>query len=55
MKFKNVDVEFSEHRWYVKIHITMKDGTKKTFVADASYNAGDGVWFGTQEEYEDWW
>lgn len=54
MKFENVTVEIDEHRWYIRISITHPDGKEEVYFAssDAHYTSGDGIWFGTQEEYE---
>ncbi len=56
MKHENVTVEISKSRWDIRIFITLPDGEVKTYVASADrhYTDGDGIWFGTQEEYEEW-
>jgi len=54
VKFENVTVEIDESRWNIRIHITHPDGKKETYIAssDGHYTSGDGIYFGTQEEYE---
>ena len=56
MRFENVTVEISEGRWDIRIIITLPNGEVKTYVAsaDGAFTYSDGIWFGTQEEYEDW-
>jgi len=56
MRFENVTVEISEGRWDIRIIITLPNGEVKTYIAsaDGSFTYSDGIWFGTQEEYEDW-
>ena len=55
MKFENVTVEIDESRWNIRIHITHPDGRVEVYraSADGHYTSGSGIWFGTQEEYED--
>lgn len=56
MKFENVTVEMSKSRWDVHIIITHPNGKKTIYVAsaDSHYTDRDGIWFGTQKEYEEW-
>ena len=50
MKFSNVDVEIKRHRW--DLYITIKDGEKiQKYVASAD-SYFDGIFFGTEKEYE---
>lgn len=57
MKYENVDVEFDRRRWNVRIKITDRDTGEEveTFVAsaDSGLTYGDGIFFGTAEDYEE--
>lgn len=42
-------------RWTVRIEVEKPDGTKATWIAsaDSGDTFGDGIWFGTQDEYDE--
>lgn len=47
-------IEIIQHRWYVHIIITPKEGEPIELYgsADAYYTEQSHLWFGTKEEYE---
>lgn len=51
MKIEHADsIEFKRHRWRVRIIIHVADHEVE-YVADASLQSGDAIWFGTAEEH----
>lgn len=46
---------FDKRRWYVRINHTDDSGVTRTWVAsaDSGLTGGDGIWFGTEAEYEE--
>ena len=50
---KSVSIEI--FRWHIVVAIEMQDGTVEKFVAsaDSAFAQGDGIWFGTAEDYDE--
>jgi hypothetical protein len=48
-------VKITQARWNVWIEIEKSDGTVEKFIASADHGAtwGDGIFFGTPEEYKE--
>jgi len=51
---KIIDIKMIKNRWNVEIKIIYDDYTVDEYVASADkhYTWGNGIWFGTKEEYD---
>lgn len=54
MEFRDSKITIDSTRWNVYITIQDPEGHEHKFVASAdSWYADSGIWFGTQEEFEE--
>ena len=51
---KIIDIKMIKNRWNVEIKIIYDDYTVDEYIASADnhYTWGNGIWFGTKEEYD---
>ena len=57
MEYKDVNIKIERYRWHAFITITDKAGyrlAKYVTSADPFFTKGDGLWFGTMREFEEW-
>jgi len=48
-------LEIKKHRWHIEIIVTTPDASPQTYIASADgYDTdGDGIYFGTKEDWEE--